>query len=141
LVAEVGVVGHLRCGVRGRVVVLLIFGERGGVLAEQLLAISVVCVDHIDAGRAAGRCLSWAHAGLVAWEPIWTRVSKVTEPGDAYETYKAEYPGHMVRLVEAYSLACHVEMCIPDLQMRVYLEFSPRRGVVSFHHSSYHRTC
>jgi hypothetical protein len=77
LIAEVGVVGHLRCGVRGRVVVLLVFGEGGRVLAEQLLAISVVCVDHIDAGRAAGRCLSWAHARLVAWETIWTRVSKV----------------------------------------------------------------
>ena len=39
-------------------------------LAEQLLAVSVVCVDHVDAGRAAGGCLSWAHARLVAWETI-----------------------------------------------------------------------
>lgn len=70
MVAEVGVVGHLRCGVRGWVVVLLVFGERGRMLAEQLLAVSVVCVDHVDAGRAAGGCLSWAHARLVAWETI-----------------------------------------------------------------------
>jgi len=70
LVAEVGVVGHLRCGVRSRIVVLLVFGERGRVLAEQLLAVSVVCIDHVDAGRAASRCLSWAHARLIAWEAI-----------------------------------------------------------------------
>lgn len=70
MVAEVGVVGHLGCGVRCWVVVLLIFGERGGVLAEQLLAVSVVCVDHVDTWRTAGRCLTWAHAGLVAWEAI-----------------------------------------------------------------------
>jgi hypothetical protein len=58
LVVEVGVVRHLRCGVRSWVVVLLVFGERGGVLAEQLLAVPVVCIDHIDAWRSAGRCLS-----------------------------------------------------------------------------------
>ena len=70
MVAEVGVVGHLRCGVRSRVVVLLVLGERGRVLAEQLLAVSVVCIDHVDAGRAAGRCLSWAHARLITWKAI-----------------------------------------------------------------------
>jgi hypothetical protein len=70
LVAEVGVVGHLRCGVGSWIVVLLVFRERGRVLAEQLLAVSVVCIDHIDAWRAAGWCLSRAHAGLVAWETV-----------------------------------------------------------------------
>ena len=70
MVAEVGVVGHLRCGVRGWVVVLLVFGERGRMLAEQLLAVSVVCVDHVDAGSAAGRRLRWAYARLIAGEAV-----------------------------------------------------------------------
>lgn len=83
MVAEVGVVGHLRRGVRSWVVILLVFGERGRVLGEQLLAISVVCIDHVNAGRAAGRCLSWAHARLVAWKTIWSRVSEITGLRDA----------------------------------------------------------
>ena len=70
LVAKVGIVGHLRRGVRSRVVVLLVFGEGRGVLAEKLLAVSVVGVDHVDAGSAAGRRLSWAYARLIAGEAV-----------------------------------------------------------------------
>jgi hypothetical protein len=40
------------------------------VLAEKLLAVSVVGVDHVDAGSAAGRRLSWAYARLIAGEAV-----------------------------------------------------------------------